>query len=316
MSSIVNPNGTYYGPTDETPDEIFLEKTFMASGYLTGVGYGIQLVLYLACLKALWDQFALPVNVLSLAAYIIGNVLADALLLWRCQVIWAASMGRRANYFMIFPGIMLLGSIAMAIMYAFETASPTAGFFSKRSINFALPYFAISLSLNIILTLMIVAVMLGRKRRGREIFGDTYGRHYTSVSTMFIESAAIYSIISILLLPTYAVQHPINQIWLGLSPSVQMIASYLIIYRVIQGRAWSTDTFAKTNNPASSIAFSSSYGHSATRVAGGAGSTNTIPLHSLPDDSKSGRVQVVTTIQTQTDGEADKDSMEFKKETV
>lgn len=92
-----------------------------------------------------------------------------------------------------------------------------------------------------------------------------------------------------------------------------MIASYLIIYRVVQGRAWSTDTFAKTGNPGSTIAFSSGYGNSATRVNGTLASSNTIPLHSLPNDSKSGRVQVVTTIQTQTDG-GDKDSMEWKKE--
>lgn len=117
----------------------------------------------------------------------------------------------------------------MASLYGYETASPTAGLFSQSSINFALPYFAISLSLNIVLTIMIVAVMLGRKRRGREIFGDTYGKHYTSVSTMFIESAAIYSIISILLLPTYAVQHPIYQIWFGLAPAIQVSYSYFDI---------------------------------------------------------------------------------------
>lgn len=116
----------------------------------------------------------------------------------------------------------------MASLYGFETASPTAGLFSKSSINFALPYFAISLSLNILLTVMIVAVMLGRKRRGREIFGDTYGKHYTSVSTMFIESAALYSIVSILLLPTYAVQHPIYQIWFGLAPAIQVRYAFLV----------------------------------------------------------------------------------------
>ena len=95
-----------------------------------------------------------------------------------------------------------------------------------------------------------------------------------------------------------------------------MISSYLIIYRVIQGRAWSTDTFAKTGNPGSTIAFSSGYGNSATRVNGsGVTSTNTIPLHALPNDSKSGRVQIVTTTQSQTDN-GDKDSMEWKKQEV
>lgn len=33
-------NSTYYGPTDESSSDILLEKTFLDSGYLTGVGYG------------------------------------------------------------------------------------------------------------------------------------------------------------------------------------------------------------------------------------------------------------------------------------
>lgn len=41
MSNAVNPNGTYYGPVDETPTEIFLEKTFLIAGYITGVGFGM-----------------------------------------------------------------------------------------------------------------------------------------------------------------------------------------------------------------------------------------------------------------------------------
>ena len=74
-------------------------------------------------------EFSLAPNVLSLAAFVAGNILADGLLvgststllllslrltilkLWRCQVIWTASMGRKANYFMILPGLVLLASI-------------------------------------------------------------------------------------------------------------------------------------------------------------------------------------------------------------
>lgn len=30
----------YYGPVDESSSDIFLEKTFLISGYLTALGYG------------------------------------------------------------------------------------------------------------------------------------------------------------------------------------------------------------------------------------------------------------------------------------
>lgn len=114
----------------------------------------------------------------------------------------------------------------MAILFAYETSSP-AGFFSKITTSFALPYFAISLSLNIVLTLMIVGRMAAYRRKGQEIFGRTYGKHYGSIATMFIESAALYTICSVLLLVTYAIGHPINQIWLGLSPAVQVSSQFL-----------------------------------------------------------------------------------------
>lgn len=34
-------SSTYYGPINETSQDIFLEKTFLISGYLTGLGYGV-----------------------------------------------------------------------------------------------------------------------------------------------------------------------------------------------------------------------------------------------------------------------------------
>ena len=71
-------------------------------------------------------EFSYPSNVASLTAYVVGNVLADGLLvccfntlvkimqirlqLWRAHVIWAASGGSRVKYIMIFPGLLLLAS--------------------------------------------------------------------------------------------------------------------------------------------------------------------------------------------------------------
>lgn len=349
-------DGTYYGPVDESPQDIFLEKTFLASGYLTGVGYGVQLVLYGACVKKLWRrkprirftlflisyitvlcimntiwtatsayglqltyidyrnypggslgflrvEFSLPSNVLSLAAYITGNILADALLLWRCRVIWTAAFNVTANFVMIIPMLMLFGSFAVAVVFAIETASPE-GLFSQTTTNFALPYFAISLSLNIILTLLIVGRMWFYQREGRAVFGQSYGKHYASISAMFIESAALYAICSILLLATYAIQHPINQIWFGLSPSVQMIANYLIIYRVADGRAWSSEMFTKATGVVSSIAFDSNASYNDTPSRNNSEPTTTtvvsdsraysVPLQTLGivDDGVSSRSKV------------------------
>lgn len=90
-----------------------------------------------------------------------------------------------------------------------------------------------SLSLNILLTLMIVGRIWAYQREGKATFGRDFGARYTSISTMFIESAAMYSIVSILFLGTYATGEPTNQIWFGISPSIQV--SYIIIQPSIIG---------------------------------------------------------------------------------
>lgn len=111
--------------------------------------------------------------------------------------------------------------------------------------------------MNIILTAMIVGQMVATRNKSRKMFGEAYGDHYSSLSTMFVESAAMYSLMSIPLLISYGLMHPISQIFLALNPSAQVntnltnstyganllgkvIANYLIIYRVAQGRAWTT----------------------------------------------------------------------------
>ena len=46
--------------------------------------------------------------------------------------------------------------------------------------------------------------------------------HYQLILSMFIESSALYSTFDTLWLVTYAVGNPICQLWLGLSPPVQV----------------------------------------------------------------------------------------------
>ncbi|KAJ7350669.1 hypothetical protein DFH08DRAFT_935453 [Mycena albidolilacea] len=46
----------YYGPTGEDRQTIEYERTFIAGDVITGVGYGIQLTLYISCVHNLWTR--------------------------------------------------------------------------------------------------------------------------------------------------------------------------------------------------------------------------------------------------------------------
>ena len=61
-----------------------------------------------------------------------------------------------------------------------------------------LPYFAISLSLNILLTLMIVVRLILHTRSVRNVMGRTgSGGFFKAIITMLIESCALYAVNSI-----------------------------------------------------------------------------------------------------------------------
>lgn len=129
-------------------------------------------------------------------------------------------------------------------------------------------YYAISLSTNVILTLLIIGRLLYYRHSLLENFAAALGTHYISLITVVVESAAVYSFFAVLFLVTYALNDPTNQIWLAvasasqvrrfpsdlygylskikLTKSLQQIANLLIIYRLADGSAWKIDTLVAT----------------------------------------------------------------------
>ena len=76
--------------------------------------------------------------------------------------------------------------------------------------------------MNILLTFLIILRMFSHQREIRKAFGPTYGQHYTDISSMFIESASLYCIVTTLLLGTFVSGHPTSEIWFSIAPSVQV----------------------------------------------------------------------------------------------
>ncbi|KAK2461333.1 hypothetical protein APHAL10511_006860 [Amanita phalloides] len=71
----------YYGPLEDAYI-IFQEKAFLASDFVSGVGYGIQVVLYIKCVAHLWNQRKSRGNIsLFLLGYITVLLSLDLLFL-------------------------------------------------------------------------------------------------------------------------------------------------------------------------------------------------------------------------------------------
>ncbi|KAG6820664.1 hypothetical protein H0H93_013515 [Arthromyces matolae] len=241
----------YYGP-DEDAATIMLERMFVAGDFISGVGYGLKLAIrssrsrqsifllvYITTLLLVetvfeiaqahtvqmiyvdnrnypggpWAYFLatqnLPINVVFIASLFTLTFLADMLVLWRCWVIWRA----------------------------FGSVLPVA---------YGTSYYAISLGVNIVLTLLITTRLLLYRRTMMQTMPGTDATEYVSLLAIIIESASLYSVFALIFLVTYAINAPVNSVFLTVASFCQQIANYLIIYRVAQGRAWHHNTVAQT----------------------------------------------------------------------
>ncbi|KAJ7736865.1 hypothetical protein B0H16DRAFT_110334 [Mycena metata] len=185
------------------------------------------------------------VNVIFYATLFLLTFLSDLLVLWRCWVIWSASGQTRVAWVVTaFPTILLLASFAMGTLWTLESSQPTLSLYSALPLAYGTSYYAISLSSNIILTLLIIGRLIVYRRTLTKTLSPELASTYISLATVVVESAALYSITAILFLITYAINNPTNQIWLAVASASQQVANLLIVYRLAEGSALQKDTLS------------------------------------------------------------------------
>ena len=105
----------------------------------------------------------------------------------------------------------------MGIMLVYQTADLTGG------VWFGLPYFSIALSLNVLLTLMIVVRLILHTGNIRTSMGNsgTNGL-YRVIVTMLVESSVIYAVTSLLFLVPWTAGNPTANIFLPILGHAQV----------------------------------------------------------------------------------------------
>jgi hypothetical protein len=115
----------------------------------------------------------------------------------------------------------------MGTLWTLQSSKPTLSMYSKLPMAYGTSYYAISLGANIILTVLIMGRLVAYRRTLLESLPADLANHYISLGTVIVESAAMYSLFSILFLITYAVNNPTNQIWLAVASATQVRATHL-----------------------------------------------------------------------------------------
>lgn len=140
--------------------------------------------------------------------------------IYRCFILWSSSYAVILLPFVIFIGTIGEASVAkldtidrltrfrnsavLAIMTLIAAASPDGNFFVGIAQHLGIAYYALSISLNIMVTTLICMRLFRASRGISAVLGQNNAKLYTSLTAILSESAALYSITGIMFIIPYA----------------------------------------------------------------------------------------------------------------
>lgn len=186
----------------------------------------------------------------------LNSWLADGLFLYRCYVIYAKSY-----WVVAFPSLVYLASVATGMMFIYSqtiqdsilqhsTELAQHSLLSPCDIDLSTPHYLLSLSLNVLLTTIIVIRLVWFRKEIKDAMGAsaiTSSGLYKAVITMLIESFALYASIFALFIGFWSTGSPVADLLFPILIEIQVIAPFLIILRVAERRAITSERHSSGN---------------------------------------------------------------------
>lgn len=106
----------------------------------------------------------------------------------------------------------------MGSLFLFQALRPGASLFNHLSVNFGVPYFAMTAGLNVLISILIAGRLLMYRRQLNRLFGHDYAAAapYVSAAALIIESSFIYAVNSICFVIPYGLESHVANIFLPL----------------------------------------------------------------------------------------------------
>jgi len=235
------------------------------------------------------EDFSFWANTASNVAYIFNNFLVDGLILWRCCVFW------NFNWMVItIPIAWFITTTVLSIFTTLQSAVPGASLFTHSVVVIAIPYWSLSVAFNIVLTLLIVGRLFYMRRSLAQTLGRQHTKTYTSIASMLVESAALYSTVGIVFIAGFGRMANFADAVLPFLGEVMAISPLLIILQVASGRSI-TDTFtSSTMSFQNSVSSPSRGGGSKVLTSKTSGTTLALQdmRDSRDDNGDSGKLEV------------------------
>ncbi|KAF8557189.1 hypothetical protein OG21DRAFT_378299 [Imleria badia] len=168
------------------------------------------------------DEMNYWINMVALTCYYLMEWFMQALLLYRCFVLW--DWQKRV---LIPMSTIFAAMVAMSVLVLAEASG--AVFYN---INIELAYLCLQVGLILLYTVVVVARLLALRKKTLETTGWDDVAPYEAAAMMVVESAGLYAPLGIIFIVAFSVHSDVtNLIFLSIS-HVQAIAQLLIILRI------------------------------------------------------------------------------------
>lgn len=188
---------------------------------------------------------SIPINL----TFVLMDWCADLLMIWRCIVVYRDTRFRML--ITLFGALIFIASFVTGLFWLIIVSVPARAADAWMSYSLLFPYLSVSLASTIFISTLTVLRFLYHRNRVSNVLGQGHGSVYWNFSTMIIESAAIYAICSLLYIVPYAVGSPMANAFMQILGMAQGTAPLLIIYRVSEGKSWTSSVSQNTSTSAS-----------------------------------------------------------------
>lgn len=173
--------------------------------------------------------YSKPITVTPYVMFFLNNLLADGLLLYRCCIIYAMN-----HWVIVFPCLMYLASSVTGVILIYQNSQPDVDAWTPSTIHFGYSYFLVCLSLNGLLTVMIIARLVLHSRSIRKSMGTPEGTSGVckTIVAMFVESFALYTANFLLVIGSWGARSYLVYTFFPILAETQVIAPFLTTLRV------------------------------------------------------------------------------------
>ncbi|KAJ3508977.1 hypothetical protein NLJ89_g5464 [Agrocybe chaxingu] len=184
------------------------------------------------------------VNILGLSVVVAADAMSNGLMMYRCYILLSSNI-----WVIVVPALLFISSFTLGVMTIVAGSRPGTSFFSGQALAFGVPWIALTVSFNVLVTVLICGRLLSTYFAMRNAGASESMRDRLGIIAILIESALPFSVFGIALSILYGLGSQTTVAFADIWGNMVGISPQLIILRVAMGRAWTKETINTTRAP-------------------------------------------------------------------